>query len=271
MYIIVLVVLGLCLGSFVNALVWRLHEQERSKSKKLSAINGRSMCTQCRHQLKPIDLVPVISWMLLKGRCRYCTKSISFQYPLVELATAGLFVASYVWWPVDFDVAQSAIFILWLALLTGFMALTVYDLRWFLLPNKIMYPLGIISGVLALMQIALADDPFTAFLATIVAVVLGGGIFYVLFQASHGRWIGGGDVKLGALIGLVVATPAKSLLVIFLASLLGSIVSLTLIASKRLKKNSLIPFGPFLIAATIITVLFGSIILDWYNRVFINF
>src|SRR3954465_436221 len=104
MIIAVLVVLGLCLGSFVNALVWRLHEQEeggskKAAAKKLSIIKGRSMCPHCKHALKPIDLIPVISWLSLRGKCRYCSKPISIQYPIVELSTALLFVVSYIWWP----------------------------------------------------------------------------------------------------------------------------------------------------------------------------
>src|SRR5580700_9634934 len=117
MIIVVLAVLGLCLGSFVNALVWRLHEQsnpkQKTKNKKqkakqlsaneLSILRGRSMCPDCHHQLAAKDLVPVISWLDLRGKCRYCHRPISIQYPLVELATAGLFVFSYFFWPLAFN------------------------------------------------------------------------------------------------------------------------------------------------------------------------
>src|SRR5579864_137748 len=107
MIYVVLVVLGLSLGSFVNALVWRLHEQEsvtkRRKSKKvdLSILHGRSICPNCHHELAVRDLVPVLSWLSLKGTCRYCGKPISWQYPIVEAATASLFILSYVYWPAD--------------------------------------------------------------------------------------------------------------------------------------------------------------------------
>ena len=99
--IIILAWLGLCAGSFVNALVWRLHEQKRSKKadKKLSILNGRSMCVHCRHELTWYDLIPLFSWLLLRGKCRYCKKPISWQYPIVELATAAVFVLSYIFWP----------------------------------------------------------------------------------------------------------------------------------------------------------------------------
>ncbi len=280
MIIAVLVVVGLCLGSFVNALVWRVHEQQAQASKKkpdkqylaqLSVAKGRSMCPYCKHELAAKDLVPIFSWLSLGGRCRYCAKPISPQYPLVELATAGLFVFSYIWWPVPFSAAQTAVFVLWLALLTGLVALLVYDARWFLLPNRLIYPLGVIAAVQAVIVIAAANRPAVALLNAVLAVIAGGGIFYLLFQFSGGKWIGGGDVKLGWLLGLVMATPARSLLLIFLASIGGSLASLPLIIGGRLKRTSLIPFGPFLIAAAVVVRLFGAAILHWYTRTFITF
>src|SRR5690348_8244818 len=115
MIVLLLGALGLGLGSFVNALVWRLHEQElaeeepkhkRAKgkarqlsAKELSIVSGRSMCPDCHHELAPQDLIPVLSWLWLRGKCRYCSKPISWQYPLVELVTAALFIVSYLSWP----------------------------------------------------------------------------------------------------------------------------------------------------------------------------
>lgn len=279
MVIVTLLVLGLALGSFVNALVWRFREQELEAVKKkpnkkylneLSIARGRSMCTHCKHELGPWDLIPVMSWVWLKGKCRYCRKPISAQYPVVELVTAVLFVASYVWWPNAFSNEQIIIFGLWLILLVGFMALTVYDLRWFLLPNRIVYPLAAIAGSMALIRIVSAENPAHVFTQTLLAVAVGGGIFYVLFQVSAGKWIGGGDVKLGWLLGLTVGTPELSVLFIFLASLTGVAVSLPLLMSRRMKGDSIIPFGPFLIFGAIIAQLFGQAILVWYRRNFLS-
>jgi prepilin signal peptidase PulO-like enzyme (type II secretory pathway) len=106
MIIAVLVVLGLCFGSFANALVWRVHEQAGQAAKKkpdkkylkqLSVAKGRSMCPNCKHELVAKDLIPVLSWLALGGKCRYCAKPISIQYPLVEVALASLFVVSYLY------------------------------------------------------------------------------------------------------------------------------------------------------------------------------
>lgn len=280
MIYVILLLLGLCLGSFVNAFVWRLHEQELESIKKkpskkylkqLSISKGHSMCPHCKHALATKDLLPVLSWLSLKGKCRYCTKPISAQYPLVELAMTGLFITSYIWWPVTFNATQIMLFILWLTLSVGLLALTVYDLHWKLLPNKIIYPLGAVAIISAVVTVISATHPLKALLNEVLAVFIGGGIFYVLFQVSNGKWIGGGDVKLGWLLGLVVGTPARSLLVIFLASFLGSLISIPLLASHRLKRTSTIPFGPFLIVAAIIVQLFGHSILFLYQRTFFPF
>lgn len=266
MIVAVLIVLGLCFGSFVNALVWRLHEQRKKASKDLSILHGRSMCPDCHHSLAAPDLVPVLSWLSLGGRCRYCKKPISAQYPLVELGTASLFVASYVWWPAQFGLAQTIMFVLWLVLLTGLMALAVYDLRWMLLPNKLMYPLSAVALGQAIVRIIAAPSPLHQLADCVGAVLLGGGIFYLLYQASHGKWIGGGDVRLGWLLGLTVATPQDSLLFIFLGALAGSLVSVPLLFKHRLQARSLIPFGPFLILGAIIVQLFGGDIWMWYRH-----
>lgn len=268
------------MGSFVNALVWRLHEQSEQRKlpkpdkkyiSRLSVIKGASMCPECHHPLAAKDLIPVLSWLTLKGKCRYCGKPISAQYPVVELATALLFLVSYIWWPGEFTTAQTVIFVLWLALLTGLMALLVYDARWFLLPDRLVYPLTVIASALAVVRILSADKPVQALVGTLAAVIIGGGIFYVLFQLSDGKWIGGGDVKLGWLLGLIVGTPGRAVLFIFCGALLGSLVSVPLLASGKLKRHSLIPFGPFLIAGAIIAMLFGGDILHWYRDTFIYY
>jgi prepilin signal peptidase PulO-like enzyme (type II secretory pathway) len=151
------------------------------------------------------------------------------------------------------------------------MALTVYDLRWKLLPDKLMRPLYPLALILAIVEAARASRPAAAVLNTALAVLVGGGVFYLLYQVSKGKWIGGGDVKLGFLLGLIMATPGRSVLLIFLASLLGTLISLPLLASKRLNRHSTIPFGPFLILAAVVVQLFGQVMLDWYQRTFFPF
>ncbi len=268
MLIVGLGLLGLCFGSFVNAAVWRLHEQNtrqkltKAQRQRLSILHGRSMCTDCRHELAWYDLLPVVSWVSLGGKCRYCHKPISWQYPAVECITGLLFVSSYLLWPYGFDKAGWVLLGMWLVFLVGFMALAVYDLRWMLLPNKIVYGLiGLV--VLQLVFKLFVYDASDVLSEAFWGFVVIGGLFYGLFQVSGGRWIGGGDVKLGFLIGPLVGGPMNSILVIFLASCLGSLVSLPMIARKKLTPTSRIPFGPFLLAATVVVYLLGPRIAEY--------
>lgn len=283
MIIVVLAVLGLILGSFVNALVWRVHEQskgKRSESKgkssltpklsalsptKLSILRGRSLCVHCGHILSSRDLIPVFSWLWLRGKCRYCHKPISVQYPIVEALTAGLFVVSYIFWPYEFGLQGTVIFGFWLLFLTGLIALAVYDIRWMILPNKIIYPLMYVGMAQAVVLLALSDSPTHILTNLLLSVLMGGGIFYLLFQVSNGKWIGGGDVKLGALLGLILADWQLIIMTIFGASIIGTLIALPLMLAGKLRSKTRIPFGPLLIVGAIIARLFGLSIINWYK------
>lgn len=271
MIIVALILLGLAWGSFINAYVWRLYKQSKSKkTNKYSIVKGRSQCVHCSHQLATKDLIPVISWLSLGGKCRYCHRSISWQYPAVELGTSLLFVVSYIYWPQDFQGAtlEIALFGLWLMALVGLIALTVYDIRWMILPNKILTPIfalgatGVVLTFASLGEIQVITD-------ALAAMLVGGGLFYAIFQLSNGRWIGGGDVKLGFVLGLLLGSPDQALLMLFLASLLGSLTVMPLLLLKKVTPKTRIPFGPFLIAGAIIAKFFGADITDWYLQSFI--
>ncbi len=273
MVIIFLALFGLIFGSFTNALVWRLHEQAKTsknpkgKSKKdLSMVHGRSMCPHCKHELAAKDLVPAFSWLWLKGRCRYCHKKID-DNPLVELLMPVFFVGSYIFWPSTIQSPSSIVlFIFWLIFLVGFMALAVYDLRWYILPDKIIYPLMVLAVVQVLAVALVFDGDFKVIGNAIFGFLIGGGLFYILFQVSSGRWIGGGDVKLGGLLGLVLASPSLTLLMIFTASLLGTIVAVPLMATGKANTKTHLPFGPYLIIATVLVRLFGMSVITWYKH-----
>jgi len=260
--VFVVSILGLIFGSFINAFVWRLHENK-------NWISGHSECIKCHHQLKAVDLVPVISWSLLKGQCRYCHSRISIQYPLVELLTALFFFLSYAYWPVRITGITALGFCLWLVMLIGLIALAVYDIKWMLLPTKVIYGLYPIGLAMALVSIFQSNDILKSCLNYALGVLVGGGIFYLVFIISKGKWIGGGDVRLGFLLGLIAGTPGYSFLFIFLAAVIGSIVSIILLNRGKMQKNSLIPFGPFLITGLFIVQLAGSTIVHWYTMTFI--
>lgn len=265
--------LGLCFGSFINALVWRIYAQENKTAQKkykkvdTSILTGRSICPNCKHILHAKDLIPVLSWISLRGRCRYCQKKIHWQYPFVELLTAALFGASYAFWPYGFEALGTFQFISWLIVLVGFVALVVYDLRWMILPNRIVYVLIIVTLLQQIVSFVVLKDT-SVLVSSFWGVMVSSGLFYVLFQISDGRWIGGGDVKLGVALGLLVGGPLPALLMLFIASLIGTVVSLPYILRSG-KKNQKIPFGPLLIIGTTIVYFWGEHITQWYERLFL--
>jgi prepilin signal peptidase PulO-like enzyme (type II secretory pathway) len=280
---LLLAMVGLTFGSFVNALVWRLHKQAELKKQKgkkrkktreaelqkLSILRGRSMCPACHHELAAKDLVPVFSWVWLRGKCRYCGHKIE-DSPLVEAITALLFAISYLFWPSELHGLGLMQFCFWLAFLVGFVALAVYDLRWLLLPDKIIFPLVGLAIAELLVSLIFFDAGLQALWASVWGVLIASGIFFVLYQISDGSWIGGGDVKLGLILGILVGGPLNSLLLLFVASLLGTLVSLPLLTTGKAGRKTLIPFGPFLIAAAIIVGLFGGHFTDWLSSFIIG-
>lgn len=266
---VILLWLGLCAGSFVNALVWRIHEQSKAKKAvNLSVLTGRSMCPNCRHTLAWYDLIPLLSWLILGGKCRYCKKSISYQYPLVELIAGLVFAGSYLLWPqtVSTD-GQWLLLTTWLVASVGLLALAIYDLRWMLLPNRIIYPTLLVAVIGRAAYIAFFDNrPAHALGLWALSVLISSGVFYLLYIVSQGKWIGFGDVRLGLITGTLLATPQNSLLMVFLASLIGCLAALPDLLRHKKSLASRLPYGPFLIMATLIVVLYGPSLLDHYRR-----
>jgi prepilin signal peptidase PulO-like enzyme (type II secretory pathway) len=252
---LLLTALGLILGSFVNAFVWRIHN-------KKNWVSERSECTHCHHKLSTLDLIPVVSYVLLRGKCRYCHKKID-DTPLAELALPSLFLLSYYFWPYELAGRGAIEFGFWLVLLVGLLALTIYDFRWFLLPDKIVFPLVGLAAVQVAVVAVCERDWHLAVTAVGGAVIISG-LFYLIFQVSKGTWIGGGDVKLGLLLGLLVGGVLPAFLLLFSASLVGLFASLPAVMKGKAGKKTQIPFGPFLIIGLIIVKLFGVAILDWY-------
>jgi prepilin signal peptidase PulO-like enzyme (type II secretory pathway) len=271
--VILLAFLGLIYGSFVNALTWRLHEQAELAGKKgktvtkrrraLSITKGRSMCPECGHELAPKDLVPVLSWLWLRGKCRYCGKRIP-DSPWVEVASGLVFAVSYLSWPYGFHGVGLLRFILWLAFLVGFMALSVYDLRWYLLPDKIVFPLTGLA-IAQVVAVALWTHSLSALWEPAVGGAVIFGLFWLLFQISGGSWIGGGDVKLALVLGLLAGTPLRAFSVIFFASLIGTLASIPQLLKGKKGLTMRIPFGPALLLGTVIVVLYGDRLATWYQ------
>ncbi len=221
------------------------------------------MCPHCKHTLGALDLVPVFSWLALGGKCRYCHKPISPQYPLVELLTAGLFVLSYVALKPVGNLGWFE-FGIWLYVLGSLIALSVYDLRWMILPDVIVLP-AILVAAIGLIPDLIINQHTHMWLGPILAAFALGGSFYALAAGSRGKWMGGGDIKLVFLIGLACGLKLSAV-AMFWAFNIAAVVSLILIATGKRKRSDHIPFGPFLALGCVIAILWGHWLIDWYTQ-----
>jgi leader peptidase (prepilin peptidase)/N-methyltransferase len=244
--------LGLCIGSFLNCFIYRL-EQKKS-------LKGRSFCPRCKHTLSWKDLFPVFSFLFLKGRCRYCKKQISVQYPLVELMTGLIFVLILN----KFQISNFINLIFLFYISSVLIIIFVYDLKHCLIPDKVLFPAIAITLIYNLIPPYDWQHIFYNFLAVLIA----SGFFLIIFLISRGKWMGFGDVKLAVLMGLLLGLPGV-LVALFLAFFFGAIIGVILMVFEKKSLKSEIPFGPFLIAGTLIVMLWGSQIINWYMRLFI--
>jgi prepilin signal peptidase PulO-like enzyme (type II secretory pathway) len=250
---------GAALGSFSLVLAWRMHDKQ-------DWVRGRSKCEECGHELSALDLVPILSWVFLRGKCRYCKKPFSKQLLFAELFLGITLASSWVFWPFSLSsIAAYILFGFWMIILTLLSALFWYDFRWYLLPNKLVYSVIILSLIFAVLRGFVVDfSVWTVILQPILAAILISGLFYLMFSISRGKWIGFGDVRLGVALGLLVSSPLKAWLMIFIASIIGVILAFPSMIKGKTKLSSKIPFGPLLIIATIIVVLFGQQFIDLY-------
>lgn len=263
---------GLIIGSFLNCLIWRLHERE--------GMGNRSYCPKCRKQISWYDNIPVLSFILLGGKCRHCKKKISLQYPVVELATGILFLMAFLNNESEMMNNELSVFpavnsLPTIILNSKFLILTlkdwfiiavmvvifIYDLRWSLILDKVTLPACLVVFIL---NLALGVN----WLNLIVSAAIGGSFFLIQFLVSKGKWIGGGDIRLGFLMGFSLGYPSLLIVAILAAYFIGSVVSLSLVMFKKKKWNSEIPFGVFLSSATVLTVFWGDMIVNWYLSLF---
>lgn len=277
-------VLGMVMGSFAGATVWRLRARQLVEDKqtgetydkheykqlegltKLTGAKDRSRCLHCGHQLAWYDLMPLASWLSTRGKCRYCHTQIGSFEPLIEIGMAVFFVGSYFFWPVTLDTELAICqFGLWLIIGVMLVILFAYDAKWFLLPDRVVFPLMAVAFTFSLVGLVGEPNILPAVFNIVGAVIILSGLYFVLWVVSQGRWIGFGDVKLGIILGLLVGSWQLALLTLFLANLIGTLIVLPGLLTKKLSRTTQVPFGPMLIAACIITVLFGSVIIKWYS------
>lgn len=237
MYLIVFLA-GLALGSFLNVVIDRIENLK-------TIVAGRSYCNHCHRQLGWYDLIPIVSFLWLKGYCRYCKKPISWQYPAVELIT-GFLLALIVW---QFGLSLPSLLLILLSLLL--IPLFAIDLKTMLVPDILSYPAVLIALLYGLSSFRFFD--------IIWGLLIGAGLLGAIVLIGRGKWMGTGDIVLGGILGLAVGYP----LIIFslpLSFVLGAIVSLVLLALKLKTLKDPIPFGPFLILSLYLTIFFQNFI-----------
>lgn len=279
----ILAIFGLMLGSFAAASVWRLRARQlvedvadgesvdKKEYKKLLPLTkstirtDRSRCLDCEHTLAWYDLLPLVSWLALRGKCRYCQVKIGWFEPLMEIGVAALFVVSYLLWPVPLDgIVEIFRFALWLIAGVLLAILFAYDLKWFLLPDVITYPLIAVGVIIAGIDVATASSVGMAVINLAGSVAILSGLYYLLHKISKGQWIGFGDVKLGLALGLLLADWQLAFIALFAANLIGCLIVIPGMLAGKLSRTSRVPFGPMLILGAIIAMLCAPVLLMAY-------
>jgi leader peptidase (prepilin peptidase)/N-methyltransferase len=237
-------VLGLAIGSFLNVVIYRIPRGD-------SVVSPRSSCPQCGAVIREKDNIPVVSWLLLRGRCRDCRALIPVRYPLVEVACAGLFAGTAARFGRQWELPA------YLVLFAGLLALSWIDIEWLLLPKKIVYPLTVLVAALLLVAAA-ATSQWHAYLVGVASAIGWFVVFFVMNLISP-RLLGFGDVRLSLVLGISLGWLGIGyvLLGFFAANLIGAVIGLALIATKRINRSDRIPYGVFLALGCALAVFAG--------------
>ena len=226
-FVVLFAAVGLSLGSFANVVILRLH--------KTKGVGGRSRCPRCKKNLRWSDLVPVFSYLWLRGRCRFCHKPISMHYPLVELAGAALFLFALWWYPNQPLPAGLTGIILLTLLVTA-----IIDIRY----QEILDAASLIIGIAAILLVSLSQSH--SITSAAVGMLIGGGWFALQWVISRGRWVGSGDIFLALALGLWLGM-RNTIAMLVLAYAIGSLCAVVLLLCNRIAvRNTRLPFAPFL-------------------------
>jgi prepilin signal peptidase PulO-like enzyme (type II secretory pathway) len=244
---IIVFILGLIIGSFLNALIHRLYSGQ-------SIVKDRSRCVHCHHALNAWDLIPLFSFFYLRGKCRYCGKKISWQYPLVEFFTGVVFVLLAQHLAYQVGTPQYLFQIIFASIL---IVVGIFDFKHYLILDVVVYPALILAIIVKIFQGQLLDGVWAALAIS--------GFFALQYFFSRGRWIGFGDVKLGLFLGMLFGLKL-GLIVLFLAYMLGAVTGLVLLSLGKKSLGSRLPFGSFLAISAIIVMVTGSLLVDWYFK-----
>lgn len=232
---------GLIFGSFTNVIIARIPHGE-------SVVTPSSHCPRCGHRLGVLDLVPVLSWLFLKGKCRYCQEAISIRYPAVELLTAALFMGVFLRWGI------SAYTLAGWALTVILVSSAFIDLDEGIIPDVITIPGVVLGLVVSFVTIG--------FFPALWGALAFGGVLFLVAVISKGG-MGGGDIKLAAVIGAFTGLPGAAV-TLLLSSFMGAVFGITLMLMGRAGRKTPVKFGPFLAVAAYTAYLFSNEIVAWY-------
>lgn len=236
--------LGAAVGSFLNVVILRTRSGE-------SSTRGRSKCPHCGHELAWFELIPLASFIWLRGRCRHCRRGIAWQYPLVECFTVIAFIA------VAWTLPLSWSMLLGWVVVSCLILVAVYDFRWALLPDGFTLSLALAGLASAVVSGLPLLDIFLGGLA-------GAGFFGLQYVLSRKRWVGSGDILLGAALGLLLGWRMLGL-ALFLAYFVGALVASVLLLMRRQHTSASIPFGPYLALGGLLAWLWGPAMMTWYE------
>ena len=245
---VLIFILGLIVGSFSNVCIYRIPRNE-------SIIYPASHCPKCRSKIKPFDNIPLLSYILLKGRCCNCKSKISLQYPIVEFLTGLTYLTIYLIYGLSI---QSLIYII---LSSALIIIAFIDLNQQIVPDIISLP-GIAIGFIISFFV-----PYISFINSALGILAGGGIILIIAMGGSAIFkkeaMGGGDVKLAAMIGAFLGW--KYIIIsLFLGFFTGALAGIFLIVAKIKSREDMVPFGPFIVLGSFITLLWGEKIISWY-------
>jgi leader peptidase (prepilin peptidase)/N-methyltransferase len=248
---LIITILGLIVGSFLNVCIYRM-------PRDMNIIRPRSSCPSCGGLVRFYDNIPILSFLLLKGRCRDCGSPISIRYPIVEALNGIMYLFAYMRFGLDYSLP------IVLALLSSMVVITFIDLEFQIIPDQITLP-GILIGLVA--SSFVFPDPFepaqiTGMINAVVGLFVGGGLFLAIAVLSKGG-MGGGDIKMMAMVGAFMGWKGV-LLTTLIGSVVGSAIGIGLMVFKGKDRKTKIPFGPFLAFGAVVTLFGGALILDWY-------
>lgn len=249
---LLIAIIGLLIGSFLNVCIYRIPRDE-------SISFPPSHCFSCGNNLKPKDLFPVLSYTFLKGKCRYCSEKISIQYPLIEILNSLVYLLLFAHFGLSIQFGFYAV------LASTLIVVSIIDYYHQLIPNKLVL-FTLITGVLYRLTtyVVLNESLLDVLKQSILGFVIGGGFYLLVFVISNGN-MGGGDIKLMAALGIWLGT-LDTLLAIFLTFIIGAVVSVLLLVTKIKGRKDAIPFGPFIIIGSFLTILYKTEIIYVYFK-----